>query len=380
LKNEGSLSVKNGMLAKVVDAAPDRIVARIGDGDNHREVTVEQRFYANLDHGYATTVHKSQGATVDDVKVLASRSLDRHLTYVALTRHRDDARLYVPLGDFARTGGILMDHGVAPYENKPKNRDSYFVTLENGDGQQNTIWGVDLKRAMTKAAPEIGDRIGLEHKGSEPIVLPDGKTVQRHSWDVVDIRDLAMSKLVERLSRDGSKETTLDYEGASSYRAALRFAQLRGLNLMNVARTIVRDRLDWTVRQKQKLAEFGMRLRTIAGRLGLAPGAHRQVQYSSIREAEPMVAGITVFPKSIEQAAEDKLTADPTLKTQWEEVSSRFRLVYANPEAAFMAVNVDAMLKDPEHAKHALTKIADDPESFGVLKGKTGLLAGRADK
>lgn len=380
LRNEGSLGVKNGMLAKVVDASLGRIVAQIGVDDDRREITVEQRFYANIDHGYATTIHKSQGATVDSVKVLASRSLDRHLTYVALTRHRRDARLYVALNDFTTMGGTLVDHGVAPYENKPGNRDSYFVTLENGEGQQNTIWGVDLERAMTKAAPSIGDRIGLEHKGSEPVVLPGGQTVQRHSWEVVDVRALALSRLTERLSRDGSKETTLDYEKTSLYRAALRFAEIRGLNLMAVARTMLRDRLDWTVRQTQRLADFGTRLRVIAGRLGLVPDAHRQAEFKDIKEANPMVAGVTVFPKSIEQAAEDKLAADPALKTQWEEVSSRFHLVYAQPEAAFAAVNIDAMLKDPALAKSTTETIANDPESFGALKGKTGLLASRTDR
>lgn len=85
LRNEGSLGVKNGMLGAVVEAGPGRIVAEIGERDDRRQVVVEQRFFRNVDHGYATTVHKSQGATVDDVKVLASRSLDRHLTYVALT-------------------------------------------------------------------------------------------------------------------------------------------------------------------------------------------------------------------------------------------------------------------------------------------------------
>lgn len=380
LKNEASLGVKNGMLARVVNASAGRIVTAIGEGDDRREVVVEQRFYANVDHGYATTVHKSQGATVDSVKVLASRTLDRHLTYVALTRHRDDAKLYVGLSEYTQRGGILVDHGVAPYENKPDNRDSYFVTLETGDGKQNTIWGVDLERAMKKAAPKIGDRIGLEHKGSEPIVLPDGKIAQRHVWDVVDVREFAMSRLVERLSRDGSKETTLDYEGASSYRAALRFAENRGLNLINVARTIVRDRLDWTVRQKQRLAELGSRLVALAGRLGLVTSAQQHVPSSQIREIEPMVAGITIFPKSVEQAAEDKLAADPALKAQWEEVSTRFRLVYAQPEAAFSAINVNAMLKDPALAKATVEKIVTDPEGFGALKGKTGLLASRTDK
>ena len=380
LKNEGSLGVKNGMLAKVVDAAPGRIVAEIGQGDERRQVTVEQRFYANVDHGYATTVHKSQGATVDSVKVLASRTLDRHLTYVALTRHREAAQLYVGINEFTKHGGILVDHGAAPYENSKENRDSYFVTLETGEGKRSTIWGVDLERAMKKAAPEIGDRIGLEHKGSEPVTLPDGQTVQRHVWEVVDVRALAMSRLVERLSRDGSKETTLDYEGASAYRAALRFAENRGLNLMNVARTIVRDRLDWTVRQKQRLADLGSRLFALAGRLGLVSGSARQTPSTQIKEVEPMVAGITIFPKSVEQAVEDKLAADPALKTQWEEVSMRFRLVYAQPEAAFNAINVDAMLKDPALAKATAEKIVNDPEGFGALNGKTGLLASRADK
>src|SRR5262249_39310306 len=50
--------------------------------------------YQAFDHGYATTIHKSQGATVDRAFVMASSTLDRHLTYVAMTRHRDSAHLY----------------------------------------------------------------------------------------------------------------------------------------------------------------------------------------------------------------------------------------------------------------------------------------------
>ncbi|MGB3389037.1 MAG: BID domain-containing protein, partial [Pseudaminobacter sp.] len=125
---------------------------------------------------------------------------------------------------------------------------------------------------------------------------------------------------------------------------------------------------------------LGSRLVALAGRLELVSGSARQTPSSQINEIEPMVAGITIFPKSVEQAAEDKLSADPALKAQWEDVSTRFRLVYAQPEAAFKAVNVDAMLKDSTLAKTTTAKIASDPESFGALKGKTGLLASREDK
>ncbi|WP_296105330.1 Ti-type conjugative transfer relaxase TraA [uncultured Agrobacterium sp.] len=381
LKNEGSLGVKNGMLAKVMDAAPGRIVAEIGDGENRTQVIVEQQFYANLDHGYATTIHKSQGATVDRVKVLASSTLDRHLTYVAMTRHREAAELHVGMEEFtSRRGGILVEHGVAPYEHKPGNRDSYFVTLEHGDGQQRTIWGVDLKRAIEEARPDIGDRIGLKHDGSETVTLPDGTTAERNTWKVIDVAELAIERLKERLARDGSKETTLDYGGASSYRAALLFAEARGLHLMNVARTISKDRLAWTVRQKQRLINLAAKLAAIGARLGLARGSSNISIPNTAKKEKPMVSGITTFPKTIDQAVEDRIAADPALKKQWEEVSMRFHHVFANPEAAFKAVDVDAMLRDQAAAAKTISRITAEPESFGDLKGKTGLLASRNDK
>ncbi|MBY3468974.1 Ti-type conjugative transfer relaxase TraA [Rhizobium laguerreae] len=291
LKNEGSLGVKNGMLAKVLEAAPGRIVAEIGDGDHRRQVTIEQRFYNNLDHGYATTIHKSQGATVDRVKVLASLSLDRHLTYVAMTRHREDLAVYYGSRSFAKSGGLI------------------------------------------------------------PI-----------------------------LSRQNAKETTLDYEKASFYRQALRFAEARGLHLVNVARTIAHDRLQWAVRQKQKLAHLGTRLAAISTALELARGSSKHSIPDTIKEAKPMVSGIPTFPKSLDHAVEDKLAADPGLKKQWEDVSTRFHLVYANPEAAFKAIDVDTMLKDKSVSQSTLARIAGEPESFGALKGKTSLLASRADR
>jgi Ti-type conjugative transfer relaxase TraA len=290
LKNEGAIGVKNGMLGTVVEAAPGRLVSVIGEGEHLRQVIVEQRFYNNVDHGYATTVHKSQGATVDRVKVLASLSLDRHLTYVAMTRHREDLGVYYGRRSFAKAGG-----------------------------------------------------------------------------------------LVEILSRRNSKETTLDYADGSIYRQALRFAEARGLHIVNVARTVARDRLEWTIRQKQKLFDLAGRLTAIGTKLGLASSTASTIRRSA-KETKPMVAGITTFPKSIDQAVEDKLAADPALKKQWEEVSMRFHHVYAQPESAFKAVNVDAMLRNHAVAERTIARIASEPETFGALKGKTGLLASRGDK
>ncbi|WP_106754637.1 MULTISPECIES: Ti-type conjugative transfer relaxase TraA [Pannonibacter] len=290
LKNEGSLGVKNGVIGHVVEAREGWLAAMVGEGEHRRRVEVDQRFYANVDHGYATTIHKSQGATVDRVKVLATLSLDRHLSYVALTRHREDVGLYYGAISFRKAGG-----------------------------------------------------------------------------------------LTQILSQRRAKETTLDYRNSSLYRAALRFADSRGLHLVRVARTLVGDKLRWTARQKQKLTDLGARLVALGSRLGLGASS-KQTAPETQKEAKPMVAGVTTFAKSIDQSVEDKLAADPALKKQWEEVSSRFHFVFANPEAAFRKVDVDAMMTSAEIATSTLATLKDRPDSFGALKGKTGLLASRADK
>ena len=208
LENNRDLGVKNGMLAMVDHVEPGRIVATLdGRGDS---VSVPMGDYQAIDHGYATTIHKNQGATVDRAYVMASGTMDRHLTYVAMTRHRDGVQLYAAQDEFTNAGR-LVEHGAAPYEHQPGKSDSYFVTLENYKGEQRTLWGVDLERAMKEAAPEIGEKIGLQHEGSTPVTLPDGTQTHRNAWKVQDAGELAYDQLERRLSRSGVKETTLDY-------------------------------------------------------------------------------------------------------------------------------------------------------------------------
>lgn len=119
-ENNRDLGVKNGMLGTVERAeaaglaatglADDgRLVVRLdsakGPGQG-RAVSVSMADYAAVDHGYATTIHKAQGATVDRAYVLASGTMDRHLTYVAMTRHRDEAQLYASREEFRAEGAL----------------------------------------------------------------------------------------------------------------------------------------------------------------------------------------------------------------------------------------------------------------------------------
>ncbi|MGV1873836.1 Ti-type conjugative transfer relaxase TraA [Agrobacterium rosae] len=98
LENNRDLGVKNGMLGRVEAVEPNAIHLRL-DGssagqNNARVLSLPVKDYQSFDHGYATTIHKAQGATVDRAFVMASSTMDRHLTYVAMTRHRDQATLY----------------------------------------------------------------------------------------------------------------------------------------------------------------------------------------------------------------------------------------------------------------------------------------------
>lgn len=103
LENNRDLQVKNGMLGMVREVREGRLVAQLdGKGRDGRDriIAVPMESYRALDHGYATTIHKTQGATVDRAFVLASKTMDRHLAYVAMTRHRQGVELHASREEF----------------------------------------------------------------------------------------------------------------------------------------------------------------------------------------------------------------------------------------------------------------------------------------
>ena len=63
---------------------------------DNREVTVDVRQYDAIDHGYAMTVHKAQGLSVDVSLVLARGNEGREWTYTAMSRGREDNVYYTP--------------------------------------------------------------------------------------------------------------------------------------------------------------------------------------------------------------------------------------------------------------------------------------------
>ncbi len=91
-KNHHKLGIANGDFATVVKLQGDQLTVRRDDASL---LTVDLKAYKEISYGYAATLHKAQGATLDKTYVYVDgHGWDRHLLYVALTRHREQTAVY----------------------------------------------------------------------------------------------------------------------------------------------------------------------------------------------------------------------------------------------------------------------------------------------
>ena len=104
LRNERSLEVKNGTLGTIERVSEQHMTVHTDDG---RRVAFDTKDYRDLDHGYAATIHKAQGMTVDRTHILATPGMDSHGAYVAMSRHRDGLALHYGRDDFADQGKLV---------------------------------------------------------------------------------------------------------------------------------------------------------------------------------------------------------------------------------------------------------------------------------
>jgi hypothetical protein len=425
LENNRDLGVKNGMLGTVEHVEKGLIIARL-DGRGGDTVSIPTDSYQAIDHGYATTIHKNQGATVDRAFVLASSTMDRHLTYVAMTRHRDSVQLYADIKEFPKAGR-LVDHGVAPYEHHRQARENYFVTLENDKGDQRTVWGVDLKRAMRDASSKIGDRILLQHDGVTPVTLPDGTQAERNAWRVVKGDALAYEQLTSRLSRTGAKEATLDYISDFAERRGIAsdqwitsdpwIGQEFGVRSEIELASAKDERQEVLSRaahlQREQQDRPSERQQVYEERAGdLAGPVHREDQlraednkgYRRIRWSElmsqdgavpapteaigqqlptepgkpaPLVPAITRHDHSIEDVARER--AMSVIDQRFDTVESVARRVFRDPVE--VAARLRTAMTEKEGNGNILAKaMAEQPERFGELRGRSGLFGNNKER
>ena len=150
LKNDRELAVKNGQAGTVQSVGRNSLVVKL-DGADAREVKIKVSRYGHFDHGYAVTVHKAQGETVDRCLVLASQHFDSNLSYVAMSRHKEDVRLFWSEEVFGSKEGLIERLSRAPTRSTALD---YVLAHDLQDGQlRGAFWGaideqsVDAQRA-----------------------------------------------------------------------------------------------------------------------------------------------------------------------------------------------------------------------------------------
>ncbi|HBT4721714.1 TPA: hypothetical protein MB317_003732 [Klebsiella quasipneumoniae subsp. similipneumoniae] len=102
----------------------------------------------------------------------------------------------VPRGQYT---GVLTQHGAAPYQHRENASASYYVTLETNKGLE-TIWGVELEKAVKEFNCRTGQVVNLNYKGKEQILIrvkeqdASGqevireKQVHRNNWEMKPTR------------------------------------------------------------------------------------------------------------------------------------------------------------------------------------------------
>lgn len=152
LKNSRELGTKNGTLGTVEKAEDGRLSVKLDSGKTVEFTTDQCR---DIDHGYAVTIHKSQGVTVDRAYVLATGGMDRNLAYVGMTRHREAATLYAGADDFGSFDKLAR--GIA--RQRPKETTLDFPEALHGFAERRDFDGAAVVHRFIERGKELAQAV-----------------------------------------------------------------------------------------------------------------------------------------------------------------------------------------------------------------------------
>ena len=117
LRNDYRLGILNGTRATIerIDAPRRQLLATSRPRPAHRH-PLRLRRPGHLTHGYATTIHKAQGATVDRCFVLIDTTASREHAYTALSRGRHRNELYLVSNDHRLDERHALEHEADPLD------------------------------------------------------------------------------------------------------------------------------------------------------------------------------------------------------------------------------------------------------------------------
>ena len=206
--NGGRDRVKNGDMWTVAKAHGDGSLS-VENVKTGAKITLPAEYVAkHVELGYASTLHRTQGRTVDTSHVLVDGSTSRELAYVGLTRGRQENRLYVETEDAQPVTEILdaiartSDATISATESirAEQDRVDHVVTLM--DQYQDVSERADTIRFRSIAVDRLGEdlagellaadswgAVSAELRRAEGVGL-DPADVLEQAWNVRDMADV----------------------------------------------------------------------------------------------------------------------------------------------------------------------------------------------
>ncbi|MFA5976542.1 MAG: TraI/MobA(P) family conjugative relaxase [Elusimicrobiota bacterium] len=175
-QNDPRLGVQNGVLGTVEQAVDKRLTIRTDSGELRG---FDQDRYRHIDYGYAITVHKSQGITLDRSYGLATQGVDRALLYVMATRHREQFTMFAARDEFMPRIPGLQREAMDAAQRDRLIKDNMIDVLGKFNLKESTL--------------DFANRRGFDGESAERYQLDQGKALA-NSLEAFSSPEKGMSK------------------------------------------------------------------------------------------------------------------------------------------------------------------------------------------
>ena len=221
LKNDKELGVKNGTLGTIDGFDGWKFEVNLDKGG---KVVFDIRDYNHIDHGYAATIHKSQGITVDKAFVMPSKYMDKHSTYVAMSRHRESVELYWSKDRFRDHKDMVWNlskegRKELALDYLEKDYKDTASTFAVNKGISNFDWGYIREKFVDDAYNRM-DVIKLNDMGKNSIISEFGESIKKefqYSLMQDSAADMEVAEYIGDIEIEGQKICLLEKNGIEGY-------------------------------------------------------------------------------------------------------------------------------------------------------------------
>jgi hypothetical protein len=185
--------IVNGLFATVQSIEGSKLVART---DRGRSITFDLLSDATVDLGYAGTIYRGQGKTLDEVYLLHTRHWRDAASYVGFTRARRSTRVFVSKDQARNLDQLAMQISRQSHRG---------TTLGFAQKSQATFWKFPLKKkskyTSTSTTSKMTDKPSENLSSSDPAV---GRRARRDSNSQCSI--LFLFQILNSISSEGQVE------------------------------------------------------------------------------------------------------------------------------------------------------------------------------